>query len=115
MTIVRTMSLASFTLAMLLTSASRALAETPGVTVSGVGAAKIRATIAEITATATAESDLATEAASRLHNLRTRGIERLESLKIPSMSFESTGVSVAPAVDAAMASQLMQGLARDPV
>jgi uncharacterized protein YggE len=113
----KTTSLAtiSFAVAVLLALASEASADTPGVTVSGAGTAKIRATVAEITATATAESDLATEAASRLRSLRTRGIEKLESLKIPSMSYESTGVSVTPAVDAGMAAQLVQGIPRDPV
>jgi uncharacterized protein YggE len=81
-----------------------------GITVAGVGTAKAKPTVVEIGATVTGEAELTADAMVKYRDAKRRAIEKLQGLKIASLTIESSGFAINAAVDATQQMRMMQGM-----
>jgi uncharacterized protein YggE len=85
----------------------------PAIAVVGVGTARGKPSVVEISATVTGEGELANDASVKYRDARKKATEAIEALKNPSVVLESKGFTVNQAVDPNMQMRMMQGMASD--
>lgn len=88
---------------------SGALAD-EGIIVAGVGTAKAKPTVVEIGATVSGEAELTADAMVKYRDAKRRAIEKLNGLKIASLTIDSSGFAVNAAVDPTQQMRMMQGM-----
>src|ERR1700730_11196679 len=74
-------------------------ADDTGISVAGVGVAKGRPTVVEISARLVGEGDVAADANVKYNDLKKKAVAALEGLKDPNLSIEFGGPSVGLAPD----------------
>jgi uncharacterized protein YggE len=82
----------------------------PGIAVVGVGTAKGKPSVVEISATVSGEGELANDASVKYRDARKKATEALEALKNPSLVVESKGFTVNQAMDPNAQMRMMQGM-----
>lgn len=84
-----------------------------GISVSGSGSVQGKPSVVEMEATISGEGELANDASVKFRNTRKNAAAALEALKIPDLSIEFRGSSVAQAIDPQAQMRMMQGMGGD--
>jgi len=82
-------------------------ARAPGISVVGVASVQVKPSVVEVSATLSAEAELANDARVKARDARQRVVDALAA-KFPGVTVESRGVSLNPAVDPALAAAMQR-------
>jgi uncharacterized protein YggE len=90
-------------------SAGVAKAEETGISVTGVGTAKVKPDAVELSGVVSGEAELAADADVKFKDARKKAVDLFEAMKIPGLTVTGGGASVHDHMDAAAQMRAMQG------